>query len=160
MNLLAAATLLVLSLGAAKADPTPRCAIMETYLHSDDPTECSGDPDAKKIKLPCLSGPGSPCISDHNAAPGISVKDLYCDEDGFHETGYRGSETCEGGQSFPVDILKGKCFGGTIKFISCDPGDCEEEEGDDNKSEEVEGSDHATKSLLAFASNFPEEVVQ
>lgn len=109
---------------ASKDDDHPqpdRCLIMEMY--ADDPFSCEGKP-TKTVGLPCLSGPGMPCSYDEKV-PNISVKDWYCDDTGFHETGYQGTESCdeEKGRKFPVDVPFQKCFGG-IKLTECRVGDC------------------------------------
>lgn len=58
--------------------------------------------------------------------PNISIKDAYCDDSGFHETAYQGTESCdeEEGYKFPVDVPFQKCIGG-IKYTECRVGDCD-----------------------------------
>ena len=111
---------------AKKEDPTPNmmCAVME--LHRQDPIHCKGTPDNKAIQFSVFGAPGSPCQYTKEV-PGISIKDVYCDETGFHETAYQGSKTCDAaeGRMFPVHISTGGCLGG-IKFVSCTPGPCDE----------------------------------
>ncbi|CAB9514268.1 expressed unknown protein [Seminavis robusta] len=94
------------------------CAILVAFLN--DP-QCQNKQDERKVQIPCWDKPGSPC-TDY---AGISVKDLYCNADGYHETAFQGTDTCDEtkGQKETVDILKNQCTYG-MKFSSCIPGDC------------------------------------
>ncbi|CAB9511268.1 expressed unknown protein [Seminavis robusta] len=109
----------------SRDDKPSKCATLELFVK--DPINCKNEQGSKMVQIPCWSGPGSPCIND-KSFPGISVKDVYCDDNGYHETGFQGTETCDEtkGRKFNVDFLKDQCNLGML-FISCVPGDCQPE---------------------------------
>ena len=137
MKLLLLSILLLLGASVAqdslrgRTNTTKMCAVLNLY--KKDPAHCQGKPSAHQMKIPCLDGPGSPCGSDPNDPQHVSVKDVYCDDHGFYETVYRGSDDCNenASQKIYVRFPKDECKGGHM-FVSCLPGPCQHthEEGE------------------------------
>ncbi|CAB9526433.1 expressed unknown protein [Seminavis robusta] len=136
--------LLLLLACQAQADylgnSTRMCAVLNVY--KKDPLHCQGKPSSRPMKISCWNETGSVCGSDPNDPQHVSINNVYCTDKGFYETLYRGSSKCDGSTSQKISVFypKDSCRGGH-KFVSCLPGPCQKEDGDDVDALFVENDD-------------------